>query len=88
METVHIQNSEDSSFSFAFDESSCHSPGFANSLRVEPMHGTVPAQGRYVNCDAITCEKCSFKKIGFCQRSADLSIKSFNRKIEPIKLQV
>ena len=49
MEEVHIQNSEDAAFAFAFDDASCHSPGFANSLKVEPMYGVVPARGRLVN---------------------------------------
>ena len=48
MEEVHIQNSEDAAFAFAFDDASCHSPGFANSLKVEPVYGVVPARGRYV----------------------------------------
>ncbi len=48
METVHIQNSEDSAYSFSFDPASCHSPGFASSLRVVPMQGVVPAKARCV----------------------------------------
>jgi len=47
-DTVHIVNGESESMQFTFVETSCHAAGYTVSLAVEPMHGTVPAQSRFV----------------------------------------
>lgn len=48
-ETVQLVNEENIPFTFSFSESSCHTEGYASSLSVEPMSGTVQPKSRYVN---------------------------------------
>ncbi|XP_056622256.1 hydrocephalus-inducing protein homolog isoform X2 [Triplophysa dalaica] len=43
-QTVFVVNSEDQPFHFNVQETSCHSEGFQESLVLEPMEGTVPAE--------------------------------------------
>lgn len=56
-QVVHLLNEEDIPFSFSFRESSCHTDGYASSLSVEPMAGTVPPKSRYhrVLVDFFSC---------------------------------
>lgn len=46
-ETVQLINEENIAFTFSFSESSCHTEGYASSLSVEPMSGTVLPKSRY-----------------------------------------
>ena len=46
-ETVQLVNEENIPFTFSFSESSCHTEGYASSLSVEPMSGTVLPKARY-----------------------------------------
>ena len=46
-ETVQLVNEENIPFTFSFSESSCHTEGYASSLTVEPMSGTIPPKARY-----------------------------------------
>lgn len=46
-ETVQLVNEENIPFTFSFSESSCHTEGYASSLTVEPMSGTVQPKARY-----------------------------------------
>jgi len=44
---VHIVNAEDEPIQFAFVDSSCHAAGYLVNVKVEPMHGTAPANSRF-----------------------------------------
>ena len=46
-ETVQLVNEENIPFTFSFSESSCHTEGYASSLTVEPMSGTIQPKARY-----------------------------------------
>jgi len=46
--TVHIVNGESEPMQFTFVETSCHAAGYTVNLTVEPMHGTVPANSRFM----------------------------------------
>ncbi|XP_069113582.1 hydrocephalus-inducing protein homolog isoform X2 [Argopecten irradians] len=46
VERVYLINQEDQPFSFSFEEDSCHSAGYSDHLRVEPMSGNIPAKSR------------------------------------------
>ena len=45
-QVVHLLNEEDIPFNFSFNEASCHTDGYASSLGVEPMSGTVLPKSR------------------------------------------
>ena len=46
-EIVQLVNEENIPFTFSFSESSCHTEGYASSLTVEPMSGTIQPKARY-----------------------------------------
>ena len=46
-ETVQLVNEENIPFTFSFSESSCHTEGYASTLTVEPMSGTIQPKARY-----------------------------------------
>ena len=48
-ETVYLVNSERTAYHFSFVESSLSSDSTARELVVEPMAGTVPANGRWAS---------------------------------------
>ncbi|XP_062860193.1 hydrocephalus-inducing protein homolog [Trichomycterus rosablanca] len=45
--TVYVVNAEDQPFHFTIKERSCHSETFRDSLKVEPMEGTVPPKDKF-----------------------------------------
>ena len=47
-EIVQLVNEENIPFTFSFSESSCHTEGYASSLAVEPMSGTILPKARFV----------------------------------------
>jgi len=53
-DTVHIVNGESEPMQFTFIETSCHAAGYTVNLTVEPMHGTVPANSRFMSYEFIT----------------------------------
>jgi len=47
-QVVHLINEEDVPFTFSFKEESLHTDGYASSLAVQPVSGTIDPKSRYL----------------------------------------
>lgn len=79
-ETLQLVNEENIPFTFSFSESSCHTEGYASSLTVEPMSGTVQPKARYGTLSHlfITNKQTTYTdcmvNVEYCRRVAILGI--------------